>query len=234
MSEGLEQLKPFLEELHLIERNDTHKISYFEKDSDDVIISFSSTPRIGDVEGHEQFIGTLSQNNKTSIFIIDLKNSYGNSLDWDRVASLILPIIKGRRVHAIGYCMGGFLATVLSKYINIDVVVSITPQYSIHPDLMPAYSFLRIWSDQIKEWKIKSLDDYFSSTTKYYILSSEDRDDVDQMAMYPELPNIKQFIFPGTGHDLPAVLDDNLGMLILSCINDKPEIVENFIQSQII
>ena len=234
MSEGLEFLKPFLEELVLIEKTKDHKISYFEKGSDDVVISFSSTPRIGDEEGHEQFIGTMSQNNKTAIFIIDLDNSYGNNLDWDHIVSLIKPIINGRRVSAVGYCMGGFLATVLSKYIEIDTVVSITPQFSIHPNLMPSYSFLRIWADRINDWKIESLDGHFVNNTNYYIFGSEYIDDTDQINMYPELPNITKFIFPGTSHDLPAVLDEHLGRLMLACIDGNPKMVADFIESKVV
>lgn len=233
MTQSLDFLKPLFEELTLIERNDSHKISYFEKHSDEVIISFSSTPRMGDNEGHEQFIGTMSKEGKTAIFIIDLDSSYGNNLDWDRIVELITPIISGRKVYAVGYCMGGFLATVLSKYIDVEAVVAITPQYSIHPDYMPDYSFLRIWADRVKKWNIKSLDGYFNDTTKYYVFGSEHRDDLDQLAMFPSMPNITTFMFPDTAHDLPEVLGEDLNRLMMLCINGKPEVVDHYARNSL-
>lgn len=211
------------------------KISYFTtvEASEEIVISFSSTPLLaqGESIAKEQFIGALSKADIPGIFIIDKLASYGNSLDFALIASKIAPLILGKRVHAVGYCMGGFLATVMSKHINVVNVVAITPQWSIHPDFLPAESYLNVFTNKIDNWRIKSLEDFFVDTTEYYIFNSNDPDDQHQIQYFPTQENVHIFEFGSKfGHDLPAVLDEQLDELMMACLNDMPEVVEKFIK----
>lgn len=215
--------------------DDHLKITYFDKKSEDIVVSFSSTPRLaqGEAVAIEQFIGTLSRNNISGIFVIDKTSSYGNRISLAKVASLISPITKNAlRVHAIGYCMGGFLAIALSKSIYLHSVVAVTPQWSIHPDILPTESYLNIFSSQIDEWLIKDLSGYFADDTRYYILNSDDSDDQYQIQYFPKQDNVTIFEFgPAFGHDLPEALDGELERLMLLCINDDGDQVRDFITS---
>lgn len=222
------------EKLISLYEDDFLKITYFDKKSDDIVISFSSTPRLlqGEEVAIEQFIGTLSRNNISGIFVIDKTSSYGNKISLAKIASLISPIVKDAlRVHAIGYCMGGFLAIALSKSIYLNSVVAVTPQWSIHPDVLPPQSYLNIFSSQINEWAIKDLSGYFADDTRYYILNSDDPDDQHQIKYFPKQENISIFEFGSAfGHDLPEALDGNLERLMLLCINNKGGLVTQFIE----
>lgn len=222
-----------LESLINLYEDDYLKITYFDKKSEDIVISFSSTPRLaqGEEVAIEQFIGTLSRNNISGIFVIDKTSSYGNRISLAKVASLISPIVKDAlRVHAIGYCMGGFLAIALSKSIYLNSVVAVTPQWSIHPDVLPAESYLNIFTNQIDEWLIKDLSGYFLEDTRYYILNSDDPDDQHQIKYFPTQDNVTIFEFgPAFGHDLPEALDGELERLMLLCINNNGDQVEDFI-----
>lgn len=223
------------EELITLIDNDYVKITYFDKKSDDVVISFSSTPRLaqGEEIAIEQFIGTLSCNNMTGIFIIDKQSSYGNKLNFSEIAAAIAPlVVKANRVHAIGYCMGGFLAILMSKVINLNSVVAITPQWSIHPDILPESSYLREFTNRVVDWVYPSLENKFAESTEYYIFNSDDEDDQYQIKFFPVQKNVHIFEFgPAFGHDLPEALDGKLEDLMLSCINGNPEFVSEFIGS---
>ena len=215
--------------------NEFVKISYFDKKSDDVVLSFSSTPRLpqGEEIAEEQFIRTLSSNNVTGIFIIDKQSSYGNKINFGEIAATIAPIIiNAERVHAVGYCMGGFLAILMSKVISLHSVVAITPQWSIHPDILPESSYLREFTNRIDSWEVISLENSFNDTTKYFIFNSNDADDQYQIQFFPEQENLEIFEFgPATGHDLPEALGGKLEELMFACINDNPKTVKDFIDS---
>ena len=214
--------------------NEDVLVNYFDAKSKDVVLSFSSTPRLaqGEEVAIEQFIGTLSNNNLTSIFVIDKKSSYGNKISLEEIAAAIAPIlIRADRVHAVGYCMGGFLAILMSKIINIESVVAITPQWSIHPEYLPDNSYLREFTNRITKWKYPTLHGSFRDHTKYYIFNSDDPDDQEQIKHFPQQKNIHIFEFgPAFGHDLPEALDGKLEELMLSCMFYGPDTTNNFIK----
>ena len=223
-----------MEKLINLFEDDFIRISYFLNNSDTVILSFSSTPRIpsGQEIAEEQFIGTISKNGHSGIFIIDKTSSYGNKIDFAQIYSMIAPIVLGKTVHAVGYCMGGFLAIAMSKYLTIDKVIAVTPQWSIHPDFLLKDSYLLRFSNEIKDWKIKDLSDSFNESTDYYILSSHEDNDLHSISFFPKsLSNLRIFDFgPEFGHDLPEAIHGNLEALMMSCINGNPDAVDKFIQ----
>lgn len=208
------------------------KITYFDKQSDEVIVSFSSTPRLpsGETEAPEQFIGTISSIGVTGVFVIDKTSSYGNKIDPNLIFETILPIIRGKVVYSVGYCMGGFLAIAMSKILASDAVVAITPQWSIHPDILPADSYLNQFTDKIQKWTIPSLKKSFDKNTRYYVLNSDDADDQHQIKFFPKADNIRVFEFgPAFGHDLPQSLGSKTEDLVLDCLYGYPETVEQTI-----
>jgi hypothetical protein len=222
-------------ELKTLIDNDFVKVNYFDAKSSDVVISFSSTPRVDQEEeiAIEQFIGTLSKQDITGIFIVDKQSSYGNKINFSEIAAAIAPIIiKADRVHAIGYCMGGFLAILMSKVINLSSVVAITPQWSIHPDVLPSDSYLNRFTREINDWVYPTLEGKFAENTNYYIFNSDDPDDQHQIKYFPnDLDNIYIYEFgPAFGHDLPESLDGKLEELMLSCIFEGGQKVYDFIK----
>jgi hypothetical protein len=78
------------------------------------------------------------------IFVSDLTRSWGNHIDFPLLAERVAPFIAGRRVFCIGNSMGGFLAILASRYIEIEASISFAPQYSINPETAP-------WEDRWKK-----------------------------------------------------------------------------------
>jgi len=224
-----------MEKLTTLIDNEFIKITYFDKPSKDVFLAFSSTPRLaqGEEVAIEQFVGTLSHNSKASIFIIDKQSSYGNKIDPEEIASLILPIVNGRPVQAVGYCMGGFLAIMLSEYMDISNVVAITPQWSIHPEVLPSDSYLNVFTKRIGLWTISDLSKSFNDKTNYFIFNSNDPDDQYQIKYFPDLKNLAIFEFgEAFGHDLPQALNDGeLESLMMDCVYGNSSNVSSFISN---
>ncbi len=218
-------------EIVTIEETDLWKVSRIADDeSDTLTISISSTPRIGESMAKEEFVSTTSQTD--AIFIIDKTNSYGNSLDWDHIANLIRPYTVNKKVRAVGFCMGGFLSIVLSKYIDMYAVVAMTPQYSVMEDYINRSNFPAVlYTDKITEWNIPTLDGYFVDKTKYYIAYSHDPQDFDQAQYFPKQDNVYMIDFgPDYDHGLPGQLGDDLELVVGLMFNNKLRKVNKFIR----
>lgn len=207
------------------------KISYVEGISNKLVtIAFSSTSRPGEDVASEEFI-LHSTKDSNAIFVIDKTNSYGNRIDWQLIQSHVRNLVGNRKARAVGFCMGGFLAIVASKYIEIDSVVSITPQYSIMPEYLSDNSYLLdLYTKNIDEFKVPSLDGYFVDRTRYYIYHASDADDLQQIEYLPKIDNVYVFDF-GTAfdHGLPGQLGSRLHSLLLYGWYHEPDMVYNFI-----
>lgn len=209
------------------------KISYIDGISDThVTISFSSSPRINEQFAKEEFINTSTEDSN-AIFIIDKTNSFGNHFDWNTLLATIQPLIGGRQAKAVGFCLGGFLAIVLSKHIELDSVVAITPQYSVLPEYMLDESFmLEMYTYKIKEFKIPSLDGHFMDRTQYYIFENNEPDDVVQRQWFPwERDNVHLLNFGDDfGHGIAGQLGEYMDPCVRACWNHNPDYVSNFIK----
>ena len=226
-----------MKDIIVLEENDLWRISMIDGDTDIVTVSISSSPRIGQEFANEEFIGTSSKDGK-AIFLIDKTNSFGNRLDWPHIVELLTPHLKDKTVRAIGFCMGGFLATVLSKYFKIDSVVAITPQYGVAPEYFPPKDydgerfdwFTELYTDRIDVFHIPSLDGYFQDETRYYIFNSSFDLDQMQIKYFPQQENIIVFEFgEDYGHGLPGDLGEDLPVLVEECFDHRPEAVYDYI-----
>jgi|AntAceMinimDraft_13_1070369.scaffolds.fasta_scaffold00014_9 predicted esterase YcpF (UPF0227 family) len=211
--------------------DDFCRISMIDGDGDIVTLSISSSPRIGEDFSSEEFIKTSTKDGK-GVFLIDKTNSFGNRLDWDVVIDTLSPHLVDKDVRAVGFCLGGFLATVLSKHFRIHSVVAITPQYSVMPEYMPEDSFmLGMYTNSITEWKIPSLEGYFQEDTNYYVFASCEADDKIQIAHFPIQDNVFIFDFGDDyDHGLPGQLGIDLETLVEACFEHEPWVVTDFIE----
>lgn len=224
-------------ELTTIYEDDTIKLTYVNMGSDDLVISVSSSPRYaqGEEMSIEQFVGTLINNKMSAIFIIEkVRTQLGNNLDLPKIAAQIASVSKDyHTVHGLGYCSGGSLAIVLSKYLYMRSVTAITPMWSFHPDFVPEGDFRRdMFTAYYEHWNMKDIGEHFRDDTQYYLFASDGEFDKQQMQYFPVQNNITKFEFgPAFGHDLPIALPDGqLEELIMSCILGNPKKVTNFIE----
>jgi hypothetical protein len=229
-----------MKEIVKIYEDDMLRLSMIDGDTDIVTLSISSSPRIGEDFATEEFIGTASHYGK-AIFIIDKTSSFGNRLDWDLMQTIIAPHLEGKTVRAIGFCLGGFLGVVLSKYFEIDAVIAITPQYGISPDYFIRDEshpnpdrfnwFTELYTDKIDVFHIPDLNGYFQDRTKYYIFHGCFDLDLMQIKYFPAQDNIIIIDFgEDYSHGLPGDLGNDLPTLVDACVNHKPEVVFDYIK----
>jgi hypothetical protein len=175
--------------------NDAMKLSVVENPSDHVTLCFTGIGhRYGgiDVQSEEFF---KSSNQATSIFIIDKQRSWGNNIDFEEVRGVVNSIANGKSINAIGNSMGGFLAILATKFIDIRNVLAFVPQYSVHKDIFPKENRWDKYVVEIKNWYFKDLNGAFNSKTNYYVLAGVGGMDDQHLELFPNGANIHKIYF---------------------------------------
>lgn len=218
--------------------DDEVKITFLDMGSENLMLSFSSSPRYaqGETMSQEQFVGTLVRYEMSALFIIEkVRSQLGNNLNLAKIASRIALKAKDyHKIFSVGYCTGGSLGIVFSKYINIDSVVSITPQWGFHPDYVPEDDWrFSLFTAYYENWNMKDIGGHFKDETDYYIFGTSSSVDMLQLCHFPEQDNIHMLQFgPAFGHDLPMELPEGkLEDLIMSCLDGDGQEVLDFIAS---
>ena len=107
----------------------------------------------------EEFL--KASNESTAIFVVDKLRSWGNKLDFRQLVRIVNLYSSKKKINAIGNSMGGFLAVIASKHINIDNVVAFVPQYSVNKKIIPNENRWDKYVNEIREWVYLSMDGHF-------------------------------------------------------------------------
>ncbi len=175
--------------------NDVLKISVVETSSDHLTLCFTG---IGhsygaiDVQSEEFF---KSSNHATSMFITDKQRSWGNNIDFEQLRDIIYSVGRYKTINAIGNSMGGFLAILISRFVDIKNAVAFVPQYSVHKDVFPNEHRWEKYTDNIQNWVHKDLESAFNDRTNYYILAGVGGPDDPHLALFPNGANIHKIYF---------------------------------------
>lgn len=145
-------------------------------------------------------------------WVIDKLRSWGSLIDWDFVHNLISPYLHGKRVIALGNCMGGTNAIKFAYHTDVDVVIAFSPQWSVHPDIITQDIFDRrtiALRARVVASGWRSLEGMFRPMTTHIHFWAPSEIDVPHMIAYPTLPNIKKIFFPTLTHNIARFLKSN-------------------------
>ena len=148
-----------------------------------------------------EFFGT-GRDFDNLLFLTDKTRSWGNRLEFDRIAEILAPWTQGQRVYSIGNSMGGFLAILCSAHVPMVASLSFSAQYSMNPGIVPWEQRWRKYTRDIPEHRIGHAGSYMQDGTRYVLLSGGMGPDGRQAALFPTGPNIEHFRFPEIEHDL--------------------------------
>jgi hypothetical protein len=218
--------------------NEHVKISAIENRSDYVTLCFTGIGHgIGGIDVQsDEFL--RASNAATAIFVVDKARSWGNNIDFSMIRNVVASFGSGKTVNAIGNSMGGYLAILSSKFIEISSVVSIVPQYSVSKQVIPSESRWDRYVNEIRDWRYTSIGDCFSRRTKYYILAGYGGADDKHLVLMPTHKNIYKIYFknPRFLHNVAQALkeDGALYPLISDCFSGKnaAEIIDRNLSSR--
>jgi hypothetical protein len=175
--------------------DDDVQISVLRRDSSRVMLCFAGIGyALGGVAVQNAEFKRVSRYG-TAVYVIDKKRSWGNNLDFDKIAEIVNLVAPGAPVDTIGNSMGGFLAILATKFVATRTCIAFVPQFSVHPDVATREVRWRHYLKDIGAWRHRDLGDAFQSGTCYYLFARPGGQDDPQIEMFPSADNIQK-IYP--------------------------------------
>lgn len=146
------------------------------------------------------------------IFVSDLSRCWMNhdgmiEFVVDAV-SAVAEQIGAEEICAVGNSMGGTAAMILASKMDIDTVVAITPQYSMHPDEVPEETRWTFFRDKITDWPHRTVPDLRESGSQVTIIHGGTLDELVHADRFPMDAGYRHYIFPEYGHKVARGLHD--------------------------
>lgn len=212
----MQNLKPLFESATL-------KIDWLEGPTDSITLCFTG---VGHAMGgldiqRNEFTGTALSIG-SPVFITDKTRSWGNSIDFGTISSVLDEIAPDGRRVSIGNSMGAFLAIATSQTLKVNHVLAFAPQYSVSPEIVPNEKRWLKYRNAIREFKIPSLAGQFNLETRYSIFHAEKGEDYRHWTKFPQQPNIANYVVSGSDHDVALHLKEAgaLKEIITSCLRN--------------
>ena len=209
--------------MKILVETDSVRLSLLGTGTDTLFVAFTGVGQgLGGIQT-EEFIGTASRGNKSALFVIDKKRSWYNEPDVMSEALFhykrIRTELNARRTVALGNSMGGFGAILFSGLANIDAAIAFSPQFSVHPDIVPQENRWKEYRKQIGRFLYKDLSSSFRHETRYYIFNGDAPEEEMHFSHFPQRPNVTNIVFPGCYHEVARMLktDARLSELISLC-----------------
>lgn len=141
------------------------------------------------------------------LYVIDKHRSWGNSLNWTELETIVKDKRSDGRLILLGNSMGGFLAILAAKRLNADVSIAFAPQWSVCPQKVPFETRWMKYRKNIKQYSFSTLESSFSCDCHFYIFCGSDERDVRHLEMFPShSKNLKRYQLDGGGHSVSALL----------------------------
>ncbi|SDW76547.1 hypothetical protein [Litoreibacter albidus] len=194
-----------------------------------LIVSFTSVGQERDKWPPKEFVGLASQDGQNHVICItDISRSWMNSKG---MSNLVLTTISDyvlkhgiTKVMAIGTSMGAFNALVLGRKMPLARIICFTPQYSVHPDVMPEEKRWWWFRKQIKVWPFKKMDKLPDPPVPIYMFHGDTPDERMHWERFPTASNLRHYIFKGADHNFVRNLKgaNTLRNIVMAAINDRP------------
>lgn len=202
-----------------------------------LIVSFTSVGQERDQWPPKEFVGLASQNGRNHVICItDISRCWMNA---NGMANLIVTKIsdyvlehKITNVMAIGTSMGAYNALILGRKIPLSRIICFTPQYSVHPDVLPEEKRWRFFRKKITNWPHKQMNKLPKAPVPIYMFHGDTPDERMHWERFPTAPNLKHYIFAGADHNFVGNLKgaNTLRKIVLAAINNRPGRMSKVVQ----
>ncbi|MFN4171775.1 MAG: hypothetical protein ACK4GW_08480 [Pseudorhodobacter sp.] len=115
-------------------------------------------------------------------------------------------------VVTMGHSMGGFMACVIPHFTPIDVALALSPQVSIHPEVVPDDPRWMTHREAIDNIDISDVGSYLTARTQYVVIYGRHGREAPQRDRFPNPDNLHLYVMPQTNHNTAARLK-SLGLL---------------------
>lgn len=141
------------------------------------------------------------------LFIIDPHRTW---LNGQGLIARILEIVEDfaeeigvDEYMTLGHSMGGYAAMIMPDYLPVKNAVALSPQFSVHPDVVgddPRWMYHRV---DIKTHRIISVAQHMVAGTSYHVFHGGMEVEHPQRDRFPVAENLNHWVVPEVGHQVP-------------------------------
>ncbi len=215
------------------------RIMYLSGRSSRLVISLSGVGRTRRGPPDIEFIGSSSCDGENHVlFVSDMSRSWMNGPGVaERVVRLMQQFVEFHDIDetvAMGNSMGGFAAFVLADLMPIDTVISFSPQFSAHPDIVPEEKRWIYHRQRIETWPYATVGEIAQPETRYFIFHGDTPEEAIHWRRFPEPQGINHFIFRGQDHNLVRVVQKRrlLQQVVSAAIDGRSRAVRKLLQRE--
>ncbi len=184
------------------------RIRYLPGTGDALVLAFAGVGKTTDldIEPEIEFYRIASGNGARQVlFITDQSRSW---LNHDQMAEQIADCTRAmlhrtgaRRLTALGNSMGGTMALLMARFLALDAVLAIVPQYSVDLSIMPDEPSWKKLRRQIGSFRFAAVD-HVPEQGHYFVLHGTHDTETLHAMRFPVAANLHHFIFNGADHNL--------------------------------
>lgn len=197
-------------DINLVQDTDLLRVWLYKGQSDRLVVSFTGIGVEGEDLGYELAKTATQDGRDSALFIADKSRSWLNApgiIDDIRQWVLAAKAETGAsNVMTLGHSMGGFAALAMPKYTAVKVAVGLSPQVSVHPDVVGDDPRWMEYRSRIREFAIRDLSETIVPDTRYYVVHGRHSREAPQRDRFPRADNIVHLILPRTVHNVPQKL----------------------------
>lgn len=219
-------------------RTDADLLTYQHKGSNSrLVICLSGVGKDSEDIPPYEFARSATENGQNHVlFVVDPNRTWLNGAGIiERILEDTAKIVDSCGITSIctlGHSMGGFAAIVLADFMEVDTVVSLAPQHSVHPDIAGNEHRWRNWVDPISDFRIRSVDDHWVNETAYHVIHGNHNRDKFQRDRFPIRAGLVHTILPDTTHAVPQRLkrEGLLDQVVSLCLNNRTRRVRQLLE----
>ncbi len=193
-----------------VEEND-HMIGHIKGTGKRLVISMSGVGNRRRFFPPWEFIGTASDEGRNHVLLVSERaRTWMNSPTLpEAIAAQVENLITAGDVDevvALGNSMGGFMALVLPQYTQVDRVVAISPQFSMHPDIVPEDNRWSHWRKQMQVFRHNDIGEVDPDRREYFILHGSTKNENFHWGRFPCDHKLHHYIVQGKGHSVVVAM----------------------------
>lgn len=170
------------------------------------------------------------------LFVVDTGRSWLNAPGLIEAIEETVRAYRDRhaieKVIVIGNSMGGFMALALADRLGATTALAISPQYSVHPAIVPMESRWRALRGAIPDWRVREVGPMMTDRVQYFVVQGALSPEMQHWSQMPVAPNVHHYLMPDHAHYVARDLRDRkaLHALIDHVITGRPRRVRSLLE----
>ncbi|WP_283424290.1 alpha/beta hydrolase [Shimia sagamensis] len=188
-----------------------HEVAYMRGTGNRLVVTLGGVGTKPNEMPPFEFVGTASQGGENHVILVtERARTWMNSPDLPVAIVKEIETVVAREaideVVAIGNSMGGFMALVLPTLTRVDTVVAPSPQFSMHPNVVPEETRWQKWRRRFPTDLVRQVPAPQDGMRSLVLHGDSPKERIHWARFSPASKTFNHFILRGESHDLVKAL----------------------------